>query len=130
MQDQSWKVFTGASFLLLACAVVPHAWSQDPTPPGPPSAPAPAPALAADADTRDQAVAACMAEAKSRGTKLGAVDVSMRQVEDTDKKSDGRASVRALVDVVLRKKDGTTKTEKKTFKCDTRNGVITAFKYY
>ncbi|MFK4874200.1 hypothetical protein [Novosphingobium sp. ZW T3_23] len=119
MQDQSWKVFTGASFLLLICAVVPRAWSQDP-----------ATSVSSEADTRDRAVAACMAEAKARGAKLGAVDVEMRQVEDTDKKSDGRASVRALVDVVLRKKDGSTKTEKKTFKCDTRNGVITAFKYY
>jgi len=129
MQDQSWKVFSGASFLLLACAIVPRAWSQDPTPPAAPAAPT-APAVPSEADARDRAVAACMTEAKARGAKLGAVDVEMRQVEDTDKKSDDRASVRALVDVVLRKKDGTTKTVKKTFKCDTRGGVITAFKYY
>ncbi|WP_395328524.1 hypothetical protein WBP06_13260 [Novosphingobium sp. BL-8H] len=126
MRDPSWKVFAGANALVLGMAVVSKAWSQDPAPP--PPAP-PAAAMAPDADARDQVVQVCMAEAKTRGAKLGAVDVSMRKVEDTDKKSDGRASLRAQVDVALRQKDGTIKTKKRTIKCDTRHGVVTAFTY-
>lgn len=123
MRDPSWKLFASANALVLGMAVVSKAWSQDPPPP-PPSA-----AMAADADARDQVVQVCMAEAKTRGAKLGAVDVSMRKVEDTDEKSDGRASLRAEVDVGLRQKDGTVKTKKRTIKCDTRHGVVTAFTY-
>ncbi|TCM19034.1 hypothetical protein EDF56_104570 [Novosphingobium sp. PhB165] len=124
MSNPSWKFFASANVLVLGFAVVSKAWSQDPAP-----APAAPPAMAADADARDQAVAACMAEGKSRGDKLGAADVSMKKVEDTDKKSDGRASVRAEVDVAIRQKDGSIKMKKKTFKCDTRHGVVTAFSY-
>ncbi|MBH0114840.1 hypothetical protein I5E68_17975 [Novosphingobium sp. YJ-S2-02] len=109
----SLKTFAGANAALLCLAVASHAWGQDP-----------------GADARDRAVSLCMAEAKARGAKMGATDVAMAQVEDTDEKSDGRASVRARVDVVMRQKDGTLKTVKKTFKCDTRHEVVTAFKYY
>ncbi|KPH65800.1 hypothetical protein ACLIMP_06180 [Novosphingobium aerophilum] len=119
MQDQSWKIFTGATFLLLVFAVIPKAWSQDPAPP----------AVSSGADARDKVVEVCMAEAKARGEKQGAVDVAIRKVEDTDKKSDGRASLRAEVDVTTREKDGKIKTTQKTIKCDTRDGVITGFKY-
>lgn len=80
-------------------------------------------------DARDKVVENCMAEAKARGEKMGAVDVSIRQVEDTDEKSDGRASVRAEVDVVTKDKNGELKKKKRTIKCDTRNGVVTAFSY-
>lgn len=131
MHDPSWKFFASANALVLGLAVVTKAWSQDPAPPPPPpAAPAPAaPAMAPDADARDQVVAVCMAEAKARGEKMGAADVSMRKVEDTDKKSDGRASLRAEVDVATKQKDGSTKVKKKTIKCDTRHGVVTAFSY-
>lgn len=116
MHDNSWKAFTGASALLVVIAVANNAWGQ-------------APASAAGADDRDSAVEVCMKEAKARGAKMGAVDVAMSKVEDTDEKSDGRASVRAEVDVVLRQDDGSMKTKKMTFKCDTRHEVVTAFKY-
>ncbi len=112
MPDNRWKFLASLPALFASLALPTGAWAQ-----------------AADADARDMAVAACMKEAKTRGEKLGAVDVSMRKVEDTDKKSDGRASVRAQVDVALRQKDGSTKIKKMTFKCETRHEVVTAFKY-
>ena len=46
-----------------------------------------------------------------------------------DESRDSRGAVRALVNVVI-DKDGKQKTVKKTFKCSTQNGVVTAFKYY
>ena len=123
MQDTKLKYFAGANAFVLGLALVTKAWSQDPSPP--PSAPP----ASTGTDARDQVVQVCMVEAKARGEKLGARDVSMRKVEDTDEKSDGRASVRAEVDVAIPDKDGKLKIKKKTFKCDTRHGVVTAFSY-
>lgn len=117
MRIHSFQVFLSANALLLTTAFLTRAWAQDPE------------ALPEDADARDRAVAVCMAEAKTRGEKMGVVDVSMRKVEDTDKKSDGRASMRAEIDVVIKDKNGKMKTKKKTIRCDTRNGVVTGFKY-
>jgi len=91
--------------------------------------PAPTPVTPVSGDPRDVSVAACLNEAKAQGAKKGVIDVTLREVEDTDKKSDSRGAVRALVNVVI-DKDGKQKTVKKTFKCSTQNGVVTAFKYY
>ncbi|CAM5498236.1 hypothetical protein ACFSUK_27560 [Sphingobium scionense] len=91
--------------------------------------PAPTPVTPVSGDSRDVSVAACLNEAKAQGAKKGVIDVTLREVEDTDKKSDSRGAVRALVNVVI-EKDGKQKTVKKTFKCSTQNGVVTAFKYY
>lgn len=91
--------------------------------------PAPTPVTPVSGDSRDVSVAACLNEAKAQGAKKGVIDVTLREVEDTDKKSDSRGAVRALVNVVI-DKDGKQKTVKKTFKCSTQNGVVTAFKYY
>ncbi|MCJ2179711.1 hypothetical protein [Novosphingobium album (ex Hu et al. 2023)] len=110
-------MFLSANALVLTTALLSRAWAQDPV------------ALPEDADARDRAVSICMAEAKARGAKMGVVDVAMRKVEDTDKKSDGRASMRAEIDVVIKDKDGNLKTKRKTIRCDTRNGVVTGFRY-
>ncbi|QNG46642.1 hypothetical protein [Sphingobium yanoikuyae] len=91
--------------------------------------PAPTPVTPVSGDSRDVSVAACLNEAKAQGAKKGVIDVTLREVEDTDKKSDSRGAVRALVNVVI-DKDGKQKTVKKTFKCSTQNGIVTAFKYY
>ncbi|MFX4088188.1 hypothetical protein ACKU27_24155 [Sphingobium yanoikuyae] len=94
-----------------------------------PPPPAPTPVTPVSGDSRDVSVAACLNEAKAQGAKKGVIDVTLREVEDTDKKSDSRGAVRALVNVVI-DKDGKQKTVKKTFKCSTQNGIVTAFKYY
>ncbi len=60
---------------------------------------------------------------------VGATNVTMRDVKDTDKMSDGRASVRAEVNVITTSSKGKISTKKKTIKCDTRNGVVTKFKW-
>ena len=91
--------------------------------------PPPTPVTPVSGDSRDVSVAACLNEAKAQGAKKGVIDVTLREVEDTDKKSDSRGAVRALVNVVI-DKDGKQKTVKKTFKCSTQNGIVTAFKYY
>ncbi|WHO40282.1 hypothetical protein PMI04_006730 [Sphingobium sp. AP49] len=100
-----------------------------PAPAAPATPPAPTPVTPVSNDARDVSVAACLNEAKAQGAKKGVVDVTLREVEDTDKKSDSRGAVRALVNVVI-EKDGKQKTVKKTFKCNTQNGVVTSFKYY
>ena len=99
------------------------------TPEAAPPPPAPTPVTPVSGDSRDVSVAACLNEVKAQGAKKGVIDVTLREVEDTDKKSDSRGAVRALVNVVI-DKDGKQKTVKKTFKCSTQNGVVTAFKYY
>lgn len=104
------------------------------TEPVPATAPvAAAPAAAAPAplpsDPRDAVVQVCMAEAKSRATTLGAVDVTMRKVEDTDLKSGGVATMRASVNLVTKDSKGKIKSQKKKFGCETRNNVVTAFNY-
>lgn len=146
MNDRSWKYYAAANVAVLAMAMGNSAWSQDPVAaatqavpsapsmPSVPSAPSvpgvpAAVAVPKDADARDRATAACMNEAKARGAKLGAVDVSMAKVEDTDKYDDGRAAMRAKVDVAMRDKDGKVKIKKMTIRCETRHDVVTSFKY-
>lgn len=113
--------------LLPATLVLMAQTAPEAVPPAP--APAPTPVTPVSGDSRDVSVAACLNEAKAQGAKKGVIDVTLREVEDTDKKSDSRGAVRALVNVVI-DKDGKQKTVKKTFKCSTQNGVVTAFKYY
>ena len=93
------------------------------------AAAAAAPAAAPTGDARDVATQVCLAEAKSRAMAVGAKNVTMREVKDTDKKSDGRASVTASVNVVTMSSSGKIKTSKKNIKCDTRNGTVTKFKW-
>lgn len=120
----------------LATASMAVAQTTDPTAPVPatPATPAVAAAPAVTppplpSDPRDAVVQVCMAEAKSRATAQGAVDVTMRKVEDTDLKSDGYASMRASVNLVTKDSKGKIKSKKKTFGCETRNNVVTAFNY-
>jgi len=86
-------------------------------------------AAAPTGDARDVATQVCLAEAKSRATAVGATNVTMNEVKDTDKKSDGRASVNAKVNVVTTDSKGKVKVQKKSIKCETRNGVVTRFKW-
>ncbi len=86
-------------------------------------------AAAPKGDARDVATQVCLAEAKSRATALGATNVTMNEVKDTDKKSDGRAGVTAKVNVVTTDSKGKVKVQKKTIKCETRNGTVTKFKW-
>jgi len=86
-------------------------------------------AAAPTGDARDVATQVCLAEAKSRATAVGATNVTMNEVKDTDKKSDGRASVTAKVNVVTTDAKGKVKVQKKSIKCETRSGVVTKFKW-
>jgi len=97
--------------------------------PAPVSAPAPAvaPAVAPTGDARDVATQICLAEAKSRAVEFGATNVTMNEVKDTDKMSGGRVDVTARVNVITTDSKGKVKSQKKTMKCDTRNGTITKF---
>jgi hypothetical protein len=79
-------------------------------------------------DARDIATQVCLAEAKSRATAIGATNVTMNEVKDTDKKSDGRASVTAKVNIVTMNK-GKPKVQTKKIECETRNGAVTKFKW-
>lgn len=89
---------------------------------------APVAAVPLPKDARDRVVQVCMNEAKARGAAVGAADVSMREVKDTDLKSDGFASVVAEVNLVTKDSKGKIKSSKKKFECETRNDVITSFK--
>ena len=53
----------------------------------------------------------------------------MNDVKDTDKKSNGRANVTAKVNVITTDSKGKVKTQKKTIKCETRDGTVTKFKW-
>lgn len=124
------RILVMAAVPLIAFAAMAQTTPETPAAPAAPATPpAPTPVTPVSNDPRDIAVAACMNEAKAQGAKKGVVDVTLREVEDTDKKSDSRGAVRALVNVVI-EKDGKQKTVKKTFKCNTQNGVVTSFKYY
>ena len=79
-------------------------------------------------DARDIATQVCLAEAKSRAMAIGATNVTMNEVKDTDKKSDGRAGVTAKVNVVTMT-NGKPKVQTKKIQCETRNGVVTKFKW-
>jgi hypothetical protein len=94
--------------------------------PATPATPAAAPL---PTDRRDAVVQVCMAEAKTRATTAGAVDVTLRKVEDTDLTSDGNASMRASVNLVTKDDKGKVKSKKKTFGCQTRNNVVVGFDY-
>jgi membrane protein involved in colicin uptake len=85
-------------------------------------------AAAPKGDARDAAVDICMAEGKNRATTMGARDLTLREVKDTDKLSNGRVNVTAQVNVITADKNGKIKTAKKNMKCETRNGTITKFK--
>ena len=87
------------------------------------------PAEAFHGDARDEATQVCMTEAGNRKVELGATAVTLREVKDTDKKSDGVAGVTAEVNVVKTDSKGKVKTSKKKFECATRNGVVTKFKW-
>ncbi len=93
----------------------------------PATAPATAPAPTGDA--RDVATQICLAEAKSRAVEFGATNVTMNEVKDTDKMSGGRVDVTARVNVITTDSKGKVKAQKKTMKCDTRNGNITKFEW-
>jgi hypothetical protein len=53
----------------------------------------------------------------------------MNEVKDTDKMSGGRVDVNARVNVITTDSKGKVKAQKKTIKCETRNGNITKFKW-
>jgi flagellar biosynthesis GTPase FlhF len=94
-----------------------------------PAAPvaAAAPAVPLSSDPRDRVVQLCTAEAQRRGAAAGATDVSLKDVKDTDVKSDGYASMRATMNLVVKDSRGKLKTSKKSVECVTRNGVVTRF---
>jgi hypothetical protein len=81
-------------------------------------------------DTRDAAVKVCLEEAKSQLVKKGATDVKLKEVEDTDKKSNSRADARVLINVFSTDKNGKEKKKEMTFKCKTQNGIVTQIKIY
>lgn len=117
---------------LIALSLVMAAPAQaQETPPGDgaPAAAAPAPAPPPTGDARDVATQVCMAEAANRKVEMGATAITLREVKDTDKKSDGVAGVTAEVNVVKTDAKGKVKTSKKKFECATRNGVVTKFKW-
>ena len=80
-------------------------------------------------DARDVATQVCLSEAKSRAMAVGATNLAMNEVKDTDVKNDGRAAVTAKVNVTTTDSKGKIKTQKKTFKCETRNGTVTKFEW-
>jgi hypothetical protein len=89
-------------------------------PPAPPPPPLPE-------DARERVQTVCMNEAKAKAKAAGASDVVMRDVQDTDVKSDGYASMRAKVEIVSIDSKGKTKKKKGTFGCATRNDIVTNF---
>jgi hypothetical protein len=109
-----------------------------PTPPAAPAAPA-APAVAAvpapppppplPSDARERIEAVCMAEARTKAKAAGISEVNLKEVQDTDVKSDGFASMRAKVELVRVDSKGKTKRKKGTFGCSARNDVVTNFSF-
>lgn len=79
-------------------------------------------------DSRDRVVMLCTQEAQRRGQALGAADVSMDEVKDTDVKSDGRASMQAKMNLYTKDSKGKLKKQTKKVKCETKNDVVTSFK--
>jgi hypothetical protein len=124
------------AMLTVALATASAALAQsDPT--SPPAAPAaaPAPVAAAPAppplpsDPRERVQQVCLTEAKAKAMAAGASDVVIRDVQDTDVKSDGYASMRAKVEIVSVDSKGKTKRKKGTFGCATQKDVITSFNF-
>lgn len=101
----------------------------------PAAAPAAAPAVAEPAapplptDRRERVQAVCLNEAKAKAKSAGATDVIVKDVQDTDLKSDGYASMRAKVELVSVDSKGKTKRKKGTFGCATRNDTIVNFSF-
>lgn len=79
-------------------------------------------------DKRDRVVQLCTAEAQRRGAALGATDVNMDEVQDTDVQSDGRASMQAKMNLITKDSKGRIKKQTKKVTCETKNDVVTAFK--
>ena len=61
-------------------------------------------------DARDVATQVCLSEAKSRAMAVGATNLAMNEVKDTDVKNDGRAAVTAKVNVTTTDSKGKIKT--------------------
>lgn len=70
-----------------------------------------------------------MAEANTKAKAAGVTQVNLKDVQDTDVKSDGYASMRAKVELVTVDAKGKTKRKKGTFGCATRNDVVTNFTF-
>ncbi|WP_380872951.1 hypothetical protein ACFB49_38490 [Sphingomonas sp. DBB INV C78] len=119
------------SLIALSVLIMVPAQAQETPPPTDVAASAPEPASAPPmkGDARDIATQVCMQEASNRKVELGATAITLREVKDTDKKSDGVAGVTAEVNVVKTDSKGNVKTSKKKFQCSTRNGVLTKFKW-
>jgi len=79
-------------------------------------------------DSRDRVVQICTTEAQRRGKALGATDVSLEDVKDTDVKSDGRASMQAKMNLYTKDSKGKVKKQSKKVTCATKNDVVTSFK--
>lgn len=79
-------------------------------------------------DSRTAVVQICTAEAQRRGTAMGATDVSIRELEDTDVKSGHRASMRAEMNVATTDSKGKVRTKRYEISCAVRDGVITSFR--
>ncbi len=102
-------------------------------PPAPPVVTTPAAEAAPMAaplpeDRRDRVVQLCTTEAQRRGKALGAADVSMDEVKDTDLQSDGRASMTAKMNLYTKDSKGKLKKQTKKVACETKNDVVTSFK--
>lgn len=91
-----------------------------------PATPAPPPL---PTDRRERVQAVCMAEANAKAKAAGVTEVRLKDVEDTDLKSDGFASMRAKIELVSIDSKGKTKKKKGTFGCSTKNDVVTNFKF-
>lgn len=119
-------------------APAPAPASTAPAAPAPEAPPASAPVAAAPAapappplpeDRRERVQAVCMAEAEAKAKAAGMTRVDLKEVQDTDLKSDGFASMRAKVELVSVDAKGKTKKKKGTFGCSTRNDVVTNFSF-
>ena len=70
-----------------------------------------------------------MNAAREKAKEKGVAEVELKEVKDTDVKSDGFASMRAKVELIAVDSKGKTKRKKGTFGCSTTNDVITSFKF-
>ncbi|MCG2840301.1 hypothetical protein L6Q21_04810 [Sandaracinobacter sp. RS1-74] len=122
------RTLIALAFLTSAPAFAQTAADSVPPPATPAPAVAPAPAPIPE-DRRAAVTQICMAEAKARAEKLGATDLTLRKVEDTDLKSGGYATMRASVNLVTTDSKGKVKTQKKKFGCQTRDNVVVGFDY-
>jgi hypothetical protein len=70
-----------------------------------------------------------MNAAREKAKAVGVTEVELKEVQDTDLKSDGFASMRAKVQLVTVDSKGKTKKKKGTFGCSTKDDVITNFQF-